>query len=275
MLHYNGAVVNVKGEDKRISAELHDNTLLLGVADGHGGETCAIACRSMLPGMIEKATSNKMPIPSDVQIEAIFKELHDRCSQLGCKSGAALTVCVVDKTNGAFKCANVGDAACILCTPTSHMMLTTTHRLQDSPQERRRLHHHIGFGGAPVGPPRLYPGGLACSRSIGDGDCPFVRCTPALCDGTIGQHDVLVIASDGLWDVSVPREVSKVARETRCALAILKKRRQTTYTDDTSVVVVSRQPKVQPVGLFRSSSSASLSSDDDDLPPRTIVGVQL
>ena len=190
----------------------------------------------------------------------------------------------VDTSTGHVTCANVGDAGALLVTPTSHLWLTTSHRLQDNAAERVGLHEHVHAapGG---GPPRLYPGGLACSRSVGDADCPHITCAPAMCTATLGADDTLVIATDGVWDAASTRRVARLARDTRCATSILRGAARS-YADDASVVVVSWKPRKPPsvggglASLFLRShtSSSSLSSEDDEggaPPPRKRVGVPL
>ena len=275
MWQHNGAMYNVKGEDARICAMLDDTHMLIGIADGHGGPLAARTCR--------KIAARLTPDVSDAGVEELFRELHAECLALPCASGAALTVIVLDVCTGRFMCANCGDSGAILVTPTSHLWLTVSHRLQDNATERGRLAAHVGFvdrDNMPVGPPRLFPGGLACSRSIGDRDCVHIVCTPAICRGVASSTDVFVVASDGLWDAMSTRKIADVARTTRSATELLRCKR--VFDDDTSVIVASALPCVSPLragrlfGGSRNGSSSSLSSDDDDtLPRRTIISVDL
>ena len=284
MVQYNGAVYNIKGEDARIAFDLSDDYLVLAIVDGHGGDGAARLIRTQL----EDCTRSTMPTgdwtaaTTGSWLQTIFASLHAECVRLPCHSGAALTMCILERSTGAFLCANVGDSGCLVVTPTSHYWATTSHRLQHNAEERERLSVHVGFAeleGARVGPPRLYPGGLSCSRSIGDGDCDAVSCIPSVSRGKLCADDVLVLASDGLWDVLSCARVSTLARETRCAYSILRTSSKT-FTDDTSVIVASqanaKPPSVAPRLLFfRTGSASSLSSDDDELPTRTVVNVQL
>lgn len=275
---HNGAVYNLKSEDTRIVHEISPRHLLLGIADGHGGSGAALMCKQRLPAMIQECMQEGGMI-SDESTIRVFERLNALCcSALTCCSGAALTVCIVDRETGSFVCANVGDAECMLVTPTSHLWITTSHRLQDNSEERTRVRDHVHFvsqHGVPTGPPRLYPGGLSCSRSIGDSDCPHSSCHPSICHGALAANDVLLIASDGLWDVTQPKKLASIARETRCALSVLKHKR--TFDDDTSLIVLSQLPARTPSSsrlFFRSGSGSSISSDDEP-PFRTILGVQL
>lgn len=288
-MQYNAAAYLVKGEDECICAE-RSGVLLLGVADGHGGRAAARMCKERLITWFEGRTAEQeedgMRSRFIVdELQAVFVRLHDEARRLPCCSGAALTVCIVDRATGEFTCANVGDAGCLLVSPTSHMWMTTTHRLQDNAQERSRLKEHISCivnrsGGMGEGPPRLFPGGLACSRAIGDGDCPHVCCTPSVTSGVVGPHDTLVIASDGLWDhASSVRRVARTVRESRCAQTLLR-RSCRSYDDDASVIVAAWAPRKVPStegirSLFMRSSSGSSFSSDDEPPTRTVFSVSV
>lgn len=129
---------------------------------------------------------------------------------------------------------------------------------------------------------RIYPGGLSNSRAIGDADCPLISCEPSVTWSPFGPSDVLVLASDGLWDDMPLSKICRVARDTRCARHILNVNvRSGAFRDDTSVIVASCLPRVErtpsPIAsIFRSGSTSSLSSDDDDdIPSRQVVQVKL
>ena len=97
------------------------------------------------------------------------------------------------------------------------------------------------------GPPRMFPGGLACSRAIGDCDCPTLSYKPAVCYETMCQDHTLVMASDGIWDCVDLKKVLNTARRTHSAHTII--RLQTQYPDDASVIVASHQEPIQRIGL--------------------------
>ena len=185
-MQHSGAGYAIKGEDERSAFLLDATTLVITVVDGHGGANAARLCKRLLEGMLTADTADTASLERcdwAVRLERAFATLHAECLRLPCCSGAALTVCVVDTATGRVTCANVGDAGALLVSPTSHLWLSTSHRLQDNAQERERLRAHVGTLHT-GGPPRLYPGGLACGRSIGDADCPYVTCAPAVATGT-------------------------------------------------------------------------------------------
>lgn len=60
--------------------------------------------------------------------------------------------------------------------------------------------------GVPVGPDRVWPGGLAMSRTLGDPSAPHVTAAPEVrCVTLPTTGGRLIIASDGVWDHMQPR----------------------------------------------------------------------
>lgn len=108
------------------------------------------------------------------------------------------------------------------------VMLTECHRLQTNVDERKRcermgaqLAHARNAEGIPAGPLRLWPGGVAQARAIGDADCDdFIEPTPATSTVPLPQGKAwsVVVASDGVWDVlpqaAVARTVQSLRHET-------------------------------------------------------------
>lgn len=262
MLHVSAATVpGESAEDRHVAFRAGDR-LVVAVADGHGGAGAARLCAARLEALLRDA-----PIDAEA-LRRAFRALHAECARLDDCSGAALTVCAIDEATGEFVCANVGDVHCMLVTPTSYLWMSTSHRLQDNASERARLAAHVRVD---AGPPRLFPGGLACARSVGDADCPHASCEPDLAHGVLVDGAVLVLASDGVWDALPTRRV--VARARRgTAGAILSAHG---FSDDATVVTVSHRPPTSPSrwrGIFRRTSSASSMSSDDGA---TVVHVPL
>lgn len=152
--------------------------------------------------------------------------------------------------------ANVGDSCAYLDTGAEVLAVTTTHRLQDSPAEVARIEASGGevarstVDGVPAGPIRVWPGGLAMARSIGDVDAgERVTAEPEICQVSIPLEGArLIIGSDGLWDAIHPKTAAHHTREMPAAeaahrllaLAIKKDK----LKDDVTVVVVDFLPKV-------------------------------
>ena len=119
--------------------------------------------------------------------------------------------------------ANIGD--CRLLSDDGkgnhvYRQVTNDHRPQNR-SEHNRLVLCVREGTATLGKEkdtgalRVFPGGLAVSRSIGDLYCARgIICTPELHRVPLsgeGTTHRFVIASDGLWDVMTNEEVGKIA----------------------------------------------------------------
>ena len=144
----------------------------------------------------------------------------------------------------------------------------------ENAEERKRLGYSVKIDN--LGPPRLYPGGLACSRGIGDYDCPLLCWKPSTSYETLTSQTTLVLASDGIWDCLGTRRVLNTVRVTRHAKTVLRLRSQ--YTDDATIIVISKErpsPRFGITWFFKSGNgSASSSSEDEDDMIRYPVSLQ-
>ena len=166
--------------------------------------------------------------------------------------GTTATVAIAAGRN--LVVANVGDSCAYLDTGSEVLAVASNHRLENSKCERERIEEAGGevacstINGKPAGPLRVWPGGLAMGRTIGDVDAG---------DLAIAEPDIKIIAlpiqgcrlfigSDGLWDAVHPKTAAHHCREltsTEAAhkllhLAIKKDK----LKDDVTVVVVDFVP---------------------------------
>ena len=203
-------VINHCGEDAYFHYDLNTH-ILCGVADGHGGHRAANLCKNDIRDLM-KTRMRIDETPVDM-FTSVYNELHVRCCRLPCKSGCTLTTVLVDKNSGKYVCANVGDSHALHVKTGTHFWITVSHRLQDNPNERQRLKEYLS---TPTERPnsslRLYPGGLAVSRSIGDADCQHVSCEPNIYVDELAENDALVICTDGVWDIVQPSKIVTVVR---------------------------------------------------------------
>lgn len=215
----------------------------------------------------------------------LFIQLDDRINNtVSDLSGCCLTVIVVNQHTGSYTCANVGDVEAIHTTPTSYWVVTTSHRLQHNSNERMRLGANVdrvSRASGSVGPPRLYPGGLACSRSVGDKDAPCKSCVPDISSGTLHRDDAIIVATDGLWDHCSHRKMYERAMG-ECDPARLVQ--DTPSTDDLTIAVVygssipARRSRLHRIlssfgsgtSLSSFASSPTTSGDEDEVGPPSI-----
>ena len=200
-------------------------------------------------------------------LKLAFENLDENFLRKDIHSGCTATVVIVNGRN--VTTAAVGDSLATLDVPNRKgtSRLSNEHRLDCSDGERKRI---VESGGEVrptevedgpngerrgVGPLRVWPGGLAVSRSIGDRDGKK--------GGVIATPDVsrvllergansssggvmacrIVVASDGLWDAATPKMVSAETRKMNCqnaaaALVKLSQKAKFDNRDDVTVVVV-------------------------------------
>ena len=150
--------------------------------------------------------------------------------------------------------ASVGDSQAFLDTGSEVLSVSANHRLEDNELERARIEAEGGevaastVNGKPAGPLRVWPGGLAMSRTIGDVDAGML----CVADADVVQVTVpkdgarLIIGSDGLWDAVHPKTAAHHTREMTASEASHKLLsmaiKKDHLKDDVTVVVVDIVP---------------------------------
>lgn len=225
----------LKGEDRHAirSVQHASETLHIAVvADGHGGKQAASHCRRVLIDALLAALhppGETKPIPATGKAlraagRQVFLDVHtDVLSDKTHTAGSTLTLVVVNQDRHQATVLHVGDSVVRLVPHRSRCVaLCEDHRIDTSESERERL---VALGGLiaratnrrgePAGPLRLWPGGVAQARAIGDRDVgqmidarPFAK-TIAL---PVDETSCLVVCSDGVWDAMLPAAVDSMAR---------------------------------------------------------------
>jgi len=205
--------------------------------DGHGGTAAVDYCIAhLLDLFIEACDADPSVASTCTACTAAFKEAHRQLRSIqGCTSGCTATLVAINEDRWTCVCANVGDANVILISDLdsqrsmpSYRMLCANHRISSNPEERERILSE-GFqvgraaleaerGSQPGGPLRAYPGGLVFSRALGDADCggwlipdphvSAIRLKPE-------SKCMLVLASNGVWDMVEPSLAAVIARHAR------------------------------------------------------------
>lgn len=208
----------VKGEDALSSSVLTLADTLVechSVFDGHGGPLAAAYCAEHMVDRIVSAfekTTGTVEERMTLACRAAFEQLDTELAELGHGQGTTATVVLLSEEHVVV--ANVGDSAAYLF-PADHaepaQKVTAEHRAAHcSEEERKRCEAHGATfaratatdGKTPIGPLRLFPGGLMVTRSLGDSDSSAaVIPTPDVCVLPYPEAGAqLLLASDGLWD---------------------------------------------------------------------------
>jgi serine/threonine protein phosphatase PrpC len=217
----------VKGEDRHLvvtgpqqSGLPRGEYSVVAVFDGHGGrhaaETCtrefrgalSAALRGCVEGHVAPAGDEATPnlaASLPCALVAAFAEVDARVRATCASSGCTATV-VVCGPGRLVTVAACGDSLAVLDTLTTVQKLSPEHRAQTHAGERARViaaGAHVGSA-TDEGTLRVWPGGLAVTRAIGDAAAkPAVCAHPEVsqCYVPLGTGARLVVASDGLWDV--------------------------------------------------------------------------
>ena len=241
-----------KGEDLHDVRAIRVGGVSLTVAavyDGHSGRAAAQLCCDCMAPRIEAYANEtfeaSMSREDTFEFEHgfgllrhigrcicnAFKQLHQQIREGDPKVGTTATVLVVDTANSQLLCANVGDSEVMVVDSSHWAMVSTNHRLSANKSEVDRVRRADGAGLAmavsndgkrtPMGGLRLWPGGLALGRSLGDADCGVaVIAEPALEMVDVDGEATVVVASDGVWGALDHEQVVLAARADRSADAI-------------------------------------------------------
>lgn len=225
---------NLKQEDRwtkrsvRLGALGREENVYFGmVADGHGGHEAASYVEAHLLDYLIEAAAGDASGPSILRAGiAAMERIHREILSLDppTTAGSTVTVCVLNPSRMEVSTINVGDSEAWLVERSDGAnfarRLTEDHRLDSSEPERARvaamggkLAHAAAANGRPSGPLRLWPGGVAQARTVGDSDVgryilprPFVQTVP------LPEGASVLIASDGVWDAISPADVAILAR---------------------------------------------------------------
>lgn len=224
--------VFVKAEDasRACAIELPDGVVVqfYAIFDGHGGDRAAHYCAEHLPGLIAtlygEAAAGSRSLRLQAACKAAFVALDEQVREVGPSADGTTATCVIIDGEEVIV-ANVGDSAAVLFLPGEEpIYLSTDHRVsRRSPAEHSRLTEAgaqvgriLGCHGGPVGPERIFPGGLAISRSIGDGDSTAAAiAVPDVRTVTCPTGGMIVLASDGVWDFVREAHVERLAAASR------------------------------------------------------------
>ncbi|KAL3919752.1 MAG: hypothetical protein SGPRY_005515, partial [Prymnesium sp.] len=221
----------LKGEDRmdtrQTSIEGEDVHLAM-VADGHGGYKAAELCeQKLMTYFLEFATSPDAKCLRSA-CRKTFLKLHDEVLAITppTTAGTTLTLVIVNPKRREITCAHAGDSVAVMVPLTGKMVvseLCEDHRIDSSTTERARLksmggriaHAKDAFG-QPGGPLRLWPGGVAQARTIGDSDIgeyndprPYVATYPF----PESHFFDIVVCSDGVWDALLRNSVGAICRK--------------------------------------------------------------
>jgi protein phosphatase 1L len=216
---------------------------LAAVFDGHGGEYvseyCATNLASVLLRCLQRNNGNIRKSLTDC-----FEELDNSLDPIKSRSTGSTCLVVLCDGNETLWIANSGDSRAIMDKKSNHgcVILSKDHK-PDVPDERKRIEDNGGFI-LHLGVWRVI-GELAVSRSIGDKKYrPLVIPTPEVKRVRLipGENTMIILATDGLWDVVKNKHVIQTAanatqKGASCCDALMSQAMTSGMEDNTTIIV--------------------------------------
>ena len=174
------------------------------IFDGHGGNVTAKLCVKKYPEIFRKCLLES-PFDYESALKKSFFLMDKEIEKLKVNE-VGNTATVVFINNRLLYCANVGDSSCALLGKVNEF-ITVDHKCTNKKEMKR-----IEKEGGKIIDDRL-GGILAVSRGLGDFDLKTkgLSCEPNIVKKLIDHSlNYCVLASDGVWDVLSPDEVSKL-----------------------------------------------------------------
>jgi len=203
-------------QDRYLEMRFGGGKLLLGVFDGHGPAGHVMSQRtkevfaSMAPSIAEAADARSAFLQAFAQ--CAFEIERQEGSY---ENGATVTLVLIDPSSRTASIAHVGDSAAMIVRPGGVIAFQTKDHKADAEGERQRLEDHGSYihEGRLCLTNRTGPS-LALSRSIGDlayrqrglSAEPDIACGLPFEPGS-----VMILASDGVWDMMAKDEVASKA----------------------------------------------------------------
>lgn len=185
------------------------------VYDGHGGREATDYCETRLHEQVLVEMRSLTPAKdAGTALTRAFDKIDSQLAMYGAwNHGTTSTVALVHRKNDqgmTLHVANVGDSRAVLIGNKGAKRVSRDHR-PDDPAEAKRV---VAEGGRVVD--GRVGADLAISRSLGDHRLKGkgLSCVPDVFSCSVARGHILIIASDGLWDVISDEDACDVV-ETR------------------------------------------------------------
>lgn len=236
--------------------------------DGEGSESVLPSALDVKDWTDEEKWIETASRVAAVALKGCFERLDHTFNEKQQPSGCTGTLAL--QVGWCLAVASVGDSLALVDVAHEVLQISGDHRLDRSTTERERVlstgdiiarsalptddedvsarNSSAAKGGKGVGPLRVWPGGLAMSRTIGDAAAgKSVIPTPEVRQITIPKTGCrLIVASDGLWDAMSLKAAANAARgsvpTTAAGLLVKEACKARGQRDDVTVIVVDYIP---------------------------------
>ncbi len=215
---------------------------LAAVFDGHGGSYVSHYCASNIERILSRCLQVNNGNIRKALIEC-FDELDNSLDPLQSRSTGSTCLVILCDGKETLWVANSGDSRAVMNKNDRGCVILSRDHKPDATDERQRIEDNGGFIHH-VGVWRVL-GELAVSRSIGDKKYrPFVIPTPEVKRVRLipGENTMLILATDGLWDVVKNKQVVQTAlkalqERASCCEALMAIAMSSGMEDNTTIVV--------------------------------------
>ena len=216
------------------------------VFDGHGGDITAKLCVKRYPEIFRKCLLEN-PFDYELAIKKSFTLMDKEIEKINAKE-VGNTGTIVFINNKLLFCANVGDSSCCLIGKNMAEFISVEDKCTNKKEKKR-----IEKEGGQIIDDRL-GGILAVSRGFGDFDLKNkgLICEPHIFKKLIDYNlNYCVIASDGVWDILSPEDVSKIIfahkdnNFNNIAKIIVETAKERGSEDNISCIVIELNKKIQ------------------------------
>ena len=199
--------------EDRCTVYLNGNGLsFFGVYDGHGGTNAAGYAKEHLPKIFFKAVNKTvgerleyafLKTDEDFLVDSQFKKDY---------SGTTAVVAVIDANEKKLYIAKAGDSRAMLIRNGKVLLATKDHEPKDEEEKKR-----IAKAGGRVSGGKIWPlfENLALLHTIGNRRFKGsgVMLKPDIYEKDMKNGDILILVSDGVWDVMKDEEVAVFVHE--------------------------------------------------------------
>lgn len=179
---------------------------LFGIFDGHGGNLASQYVKENLPKYLNQSLEKADSSPSQIwdALKECFAKLHEDYTG---KDGTTATVALI--VGDQIWVANVGDSRTVLCNHSEAIQLSDDAK----PLKERFLNKIEDLGGFVFG--NRVGGYLNVARAVGDKNISGISPKPKITVYPLSevQNGYLVLACDGLYDVTSTNEVSEAINQ--------------------------------------------------------------
>lgn len=257
----NGSLSQPRRSREDIESLLPNYIAYFAVFDGHGGKRAAVWAATYLHRNIVGHPAFLTNLPLAIREGTLQTDREWlQSARMGPAQDGSTSIMVL-VWGDRLLTGNLGDSRATLCRGGIAVPLSVDHK-PNRLSERIRIESAGGsvtkarYMGQPLGPYRVYPGGLAVSRAFGDlqlktadesvgGFGAYVTADPEIIEEVVTpQDEFIVLASDGLWDVFTDQDAIDFAKKylpdkpQAAAEALCREAFQRQSQDNVTVVVV-------------------------------------